>query len=284
MSAPELEGDAWPAAPAPDPGALDGASHLVPVTEALEAPALAAVVAPRCPACLAVLRRDASFCGACGARVGASPAPDDAARAEVSDPGLGAALTWYFLTFAAVLVVFAAKLTGTTTLHALDLYLLVLGLAGVALFPRAVGPLFRPPRLTLPGAALTIALTAAIFAVVTALAHVLPAFFVDVTATYKAEGRSLAYTVFDVGVVPGVTEELIFRGVILAGLLRTLSRRAAVVTSALLFATIHVSPLSFVHLGLLGVVLAEVRLRTRSLWPAMLLHTAYNAAIVLFEW
>ncbi|MCA9518507.1 MAG: CPBP family intramembrane metalloprotease, partial [Myxococcales bacterium] len=240
--------------------------------------------APRCPYCSAAIATAATFCGACGKRIIADPAAHHDTPADVRGPGGGAALAWYFLTFAAVLVIFAAEVTDPDTLHGFDLYLLVVGLAGVAMYPRALLPLFRAPRLTLPGAAVTALATAAIFGAITALARAAPTFFVDMTAPYREAGRSLAYTLFDVGVVPAVTEEIIFRGVILAGLLQVFERRTAVVTSALLFATVHVSPLSMLHLALLGLILGEVRLRTRSLWPSMLLHAAYNAAVVLSEW
>jgi uncharacterized protein len=60
--------------------------------------------------------------------------------------------------------------------------------------------------------------------------------------------------------------------------------RTAVIVSAMLFAIIHLSPISFLHLTLLGVLLGAARLRTNSIWPCVLIHLVYNAIVVLVQW
>ncbi len=99
-----------------------------------------------------------------------------------------------------------------------------------------------------------------------------------------SEGKSLAYMLVDFAVLPALGEELVFRGVVLSGLLGVFQARTAALVSAMLFATIHLSPLGFLHLGLLGYILARVRLGTGSLWPCMLIHGGYNAVLCLLAW
>lgn len=83
-------------------------------------------------------------------------------------------------------------------------------------------------------------------------------------------------------------EEIFFRGFAFAGFLRGMPVWAAVLLSALLFGITHGDVGSFVLLFVIGVVLAVVRWRAGSIWPAMALHMANNAlaaiAVVLTLW
>ena len=79
----------------------------------------------------------------------------------------------------------------------------------------------------------------------------------------------------------GIHEELLFRGAILGGLVRDLSARRVVLWQAVLFALAHASIYRFVPTAVVGAVLALLVLRTRSVFAAMLLHTAYNGLLVL---
>jgi membrane protease YdiL (CAAX protease family) len=81
--------------------------------------------------------------------------------------------------------------------------------------------------------------------------------------------------------LPGICEELLFRGVILTGLRRSFGPVAAVAVSALLFAALHASPWRFFPQLLLGVLLALLTLRSGSVLPAVVAHAAYNASAYL---
>ncbi|HOF38863.1 MAG TPA: type II CAAX endopeptidase family protein [Candidatus Hydrogenedentes bacterium] len=81
---------------------------------------------------------------------------------------------------------------------------------------------------------------------------------------------------FALVVVAPLTEELLFRGVILQGLLRRRSIGRSCVVSSLLFALIHVNPFQFVPLFLGGLLLAAVQLKTGSLWPSICMHAGFN--------
>jgi sodium transport system permease protein len=88
--------------------------------------------------------------------------------------------------------------------------------------------------------------------------------------------------VFLLAISPAVCEELFFRGALLSGLRRDLSATSCLAWEAVLFGAAHSSIYRFVPTGLLGMLLTAIVLRGRSLFPAMLLHAAYNS-MVLFD-
>lgn len=72
-------------------------------------------------------------------------------------------------------------------------------------------------------------------------------------------------------------EEVFFRGFVFMGLLRSMPLWPAIVLSALIFAVAHADPASFAVLFVIGLALAYLRWRTRSLWPGIFLHLLNNA-------
>ncbi|MGF1469256.1 MAG: lysostaphin resistance A-like protein [Sandaracinaceae bacterium] len=82
-------------------------------------------------------------------------------------------------------------------------------------------------------------------------------------------------------VLPAVSEELFFRGVLTAGLARRHGGTLAVVVSAVLFALIHATPLRVAYALPLGALLGVLRLGTGSTVPAIAMHGAFNAMPVL---
>ena len=91
---------------------------------------------------------------------------------------------------------------------------------------------------------------------------------------------SLWSSLFLFALSPGICEELLFRGAILSGLRRDLGPAKVIAWQALLFGLVHASIYRFVPTALLGAILASLTLRARSLWPAILLHSTYNAVLV----
>jgi uncharacterized protein len=82
---------------------------------------------------------------------------------------------------------------------------------------------------------------------------------------------------------PAVIEEIAFRGIIFERLGRVLDEREAWLVQAALFSVLHLSPVIFVTHFAMGLIFGWLRLRTRSLLPGMLLHAAWNAAVILLE-
>ena len=88
---------------------------------------------------------------------------------------------------------------------------------------------------------------------------------------------TLAMAVF----IAPICEEVFFRSFTFMGLRRGMPLALAVIVSALIFAVAHTDPASFPVLFVIGLALAIVRWRTRSIWPGILLHTLNNAASAL---
>ena len=73
-----------------------------------------------------------------------------------------------------------------------------------------------------------------------------------------------------------ILEELIFRGIMLDGLLRIYSPTKAVIVSSLLFGLIHLNPAQFVGGALVGGFMGWVYVHTRSVMATILIHAAFN--------
>ena len=74
-------------------------------------------------------------------------------------------------------------------------------------------------------------------------------------------------------------EEMLFRGIILRSFLQQYGRNRAFLYSAALFGLAHLNIYQFTVGFIGGIFLAWLYERTRSLWPCILLHGAYNSLI-----
>ncbi len=82
-------------------------------------------------------------------------------------------------------------------------------------------------------------------------------------------------------VVAPLTEELLFRGLILRGFMQRYGTVPAVLLSTLLFALVHVNPYQFASAITMGVFLAWLFVRTRSLWPCIIAHALFNCHLIV---
>jgi membrane protease YdiL (CAAX protease family) len=87
---------------------------------------------------------------------------------------------------------------------------------------------------------------------------------------------------FLIGALPGLCEELLFRGYMQTRLLARFPAWLAIGVSALAFAAAHMEPLHAIGVFPLGVWLGIVAWRSGTIWPAMLAHAFNNSfAVVL---
>lgn len=82
-------------------------------------------------------------------------------------------------------------------------------------------------------------------------------------------------------ILPAITEEVAFRGLIQHWLTTVIRPWRAIVLGAALFAAIHLSVVSAPYLFLMGLLLGWSKWKTGSLYPAMVIHFLHNA-VVLF--
>ncbi|WP_243347267.1 CPBP family intramembrane glutamic endopeptidase [Parabacteroides sp. FAFU027] len=82
--------------------------------------------------------------------------------------------------------------------------------------------------------------------------------------------------------LPGIFEELLFRGVIQNLMIDSLRRvHIAVWITAFVFAFIHMEFYSFLPRLALGLLLGYLAVWSRSLWPSIIVHVVNNAMVVL---
>lgn len=86
----------------------------------------------------------------------------------------------------------------------------------------------------------------------------------------------LAFAFLGVVIAP-ITEELLFRGLILRGLLRHYPANKAVLLSALMFAFVHLNPWQFTGAFVFGILSGFLYLWTGSLIPCLASHAIFNA-------
>lgn len=102
--------------------------------------------------------------------------------------------------------------------------------------------------------------------------------------------KALIFAVFGVGLSAGITEEIVFRGVLFRYMQKTLGNKAAVIVSAVLFACAHIMNMEqfdltdLVLLMLAGssvaVMFTFMALKSKSLLPGMITHSLWNALII----
>ena len=92
----------------------------------------------------------------------------------------------------------------------------------------------------------------------------------------------LIQLLFFLTVLPGICEEIAFRGMLLHGLHRRLHPAALALVVGMTFGIFHVALFRFVPTACLGMMFAAVTMLTGSIYPAMLWHCLNNAAGILF--
>jgi sodium transport system permease protein len=111
----------------------------------------------------------------------------------------------------------------------------------------------------------------------------LPSGYDDIALPIELQGLTPLASFFVLALSPAITEELFCRGALLSGLKRDLSALSCVAYDALIFGAMHASIERFAPTALVGAVLTAIALRTRSLWPCVLLHAGYNSMLLFGE-
>ena len=108
--------------------------------------------------------------------------------------------------------------------------------------------------------------------------------------------ESTKVTYLDYGKLPGIftllqsliaapiLEELIFRGIILDGLLKKYSPTKSILISSLIFGLIHLDRFQFVTALLMGIFIGWVYYRSRSLTLSIIIHALANLAVILMHY
>ena len=96
------------------------------------------------------------------------------------------------------------------------------------------------------------------------------------------EGIHPAILIFAGAFIGPVCEEIIFRGIILKEFLKTYNPQKAIIFSSIIFGVIHLIPLQAISAFFIGIVLAYVYYKTRSLWLPIIMHVLNNLIAFIF--
>lgn len=81
--------------------------------------------------------------------------------------------------------------------------------------------------------------------------------------------------------VTPVSEEVLFRGFVLRGLLVRIGAGPAIVSTALVFSALHLDTGTIIPIFLTGLALGWLNVKTGSLWPCIAAHAGQNAIALL---
>jgi uncharacterized protein len=104
----------------------------------------------------------------------------------------------------------------------------------------------------------------------------------DTYLLFNANGIGIAFFAIIAAVVAPLAEETFFRGFAFQGLKKRYGSGWGIFLSALLFSLAHMSPSGLVPIFILGLMLAWLFNKTRSIWPCIIVHAAYNSIALIF--
>lgn len=117
------------------------------------------------------------------------------------------------------------------------------------------------------------------------LYRLVPELFRESSAMLMSQGVGIGtgiYAVVSVAILPALTEEFLFRGIIITEYERN-GVALAVVLSSLTFSLIHFNLVKIPVYFFYGVILALVLYATRSLFASMAIHVANNILVMFFD-
>lgn len=225
----------------------------------------------------------ARFCTACG-----RPCTADSACMSCSTPRLkqatasrprrlSPAITLYFLLLGLLIVSSGFKSTPLVDLVTSGLMTVMVGCFAIAMRSELKDAMSRAAWNWTIAAIFLAPLT---YAIATSAVQILDNFFavpaLDFTSMYLDLGVRWPVIILVVCVQPAVVEELAFRGIIFAALQRVMGPVETIVVSALMFMTLHMSPVNAPHLFIMGLALGYLRYRSKSILPGVALHFLHN--------
>jgi membrane protease YdiL (CAAX protease family) len=86
---------------------------------------------------------------------------------------------------------------------------------------------------------------------------------------------------FCIAIIPAACEEILFRGYLIQKIMKKHTPMFAIIISALLFAIIHLNPISFIPIFILGLFMGSLFYQTNSIIPPILLHFLNNFLVIL---
>jgi membrane protease YdiL (CAAX protease family) len=103
----------------------------------------------------------------------------------------------------------------------------------------------------------------------------MPSFLEDTFDSIMVE-QLFIFSIILIVIIPTITEEMLFRGIIISGFKENYSEKKTIIVSALLFGLIHLNPWQFVSAFIIGLFSAWLCLRTKSILLCLYIHFFNN--------
>ncbi len=97
-------------------------------------------------------------------------------------------------------------------------------------------------------------------------------------------GIAVLLTFQALALVTPISEEILFRGFVLRGLLNQIGAEPAVVSTALVFSALHFDVGTVIPIFFTGLALGWLYVKTGSLWPSIVAHAGQNTLALLVVW
>lgn len=244
-----------------------------------------------CPRCHTELIAETIFCPTCGLRQ-----PQHVENAKRYYKLILRFIIFYFLlTIPLILMrlpifqdLWEIDVEGEITVDlAFEAYMIVLISVFTALNWKRMAPLlsFRRVKLPMLGLVSLMAMAYALF-VYYSTSALMDAAEVDSSGLSYLQDKPLSVFIVLIvmmAVVPGIFEELAFRGFLLTHLQNYVSYTAAALVTSMLFFFIHFAFLSFFWMLPFALGMCYLRLRTGTLWYGMFWHLLHNATVTLMS-
>lgn len=118
--------------------------------------------------------------------------------------------------------------------------------------------------------------------------------FINGTISYASSELRLLYIVYalKIGLVAGITEEILFRGIIMKLVERRWGINVAVIVPSIIFASLHfikdMSSIDIILLFIAGITVSVmfslVTYVTNNVWNAVIIHTIWNIVVIGIFW
>ncbi|MDI6765647.1 MAG: type II CAAX endopeptidase family protein [Bacteroidota bacterium] len=94
----------------------------------------------------------------------------------------------------------------------------------------------------------------------------------------------LFWVIFIVALIPAISEEILFRGLVQRSIEKSLTPMRGVIITGIIFGAYHLNPFSFIPLVIIGIYLGYITMRSGSIWVAIGAHFYNNlfACISMF--
>lgn len=236
-----------------------------------------------CPNCDQPLRVEALFCGNCGKKISVR-------NMEVENSSVRNVLLFYvtFLIYAIVSWAIYAESDSLLTEILLETVFVLLTVLFSLFDAKRILALYNSTYITWRSLVFSI-----VFPIISAglvyfgieyLNELLDEVSYNLFYDYIGYENSFFWAFLFIAIIAPVFEELAFRGFLFNQLGNVSTPQVTILATAILFALVHFSFISFVWIFPFGLVLGYLRHKYKTLWLGMLVHFIHNLLVLMIEY